>query len=637
MAVSMQKKLALALSAAAILAACDDPAKGITGNPGVDSLAVNTKQDTVIVNVKRDSVVVNTKPDSIVVNVGGDTININVQNGTNGETKPGAKTSLIVKILDARTRAPLAGAKVARIDGKSVETLENGTCAFDSVLNGTLPLEVRLKGYETILEEVQIQPNEGKDQSSKTVLSTLLMHKIGATVKGKLLLASRNPSEGPSPAESVSLELRLPGEFVAGYRTAKTDANGDYAFTDLPEYAEYAITILPRKFGANLYGGQTLATVPGDLAAGEPRQLPTTTLVTAPSGSLYMLSAPKGEWQPGKKFTVWFSDRIDTSVLEQDAVQLLKNGVPIAIRYNWENVTSGLSIQPFEGDWPSGVLTLSMKGFVDRGGNPLSGNAYDPVQVALTAPFPVNGLGNVDSLWVTTNFYSPYTSTSVDTNVLDFNTTDYTLHWTKVEGADAYEVYTRETPASVWLLTQTVLEDTAAAMHINAPATYKPFTRSHMVVAKSGTHRADFSSATVLALRDGMGPNLTQTYYTSFQFASPNASFNNTAGDTALKVRVRMDLRSNYNVAIEPLDTTATPGLKMEKNPYYTYYGESHVYVSGFTWITGTSAIIEFTIPPNEYPYYYTLTLDFSRMTDLSGNRVWSTSGKPIVTYTLSY
>lgn len=624
MALSMPNKLVLALSAAAMLLACDDKSNPVLGDSDQDSLAVHTRQDTVVVDVK---------PDSIVVNVGGDTINVNV--GTDAKAPQPPKTSLIVKVLDARTRAPLAGAKVLRLDGKGAETLANGTCTFDSAQIGAMPLEVRLAGYATLQEEVQIPANAGKDPSPRSVLSTLLMHKTGATLKGKLLLASRNPAEGLSPAEGVKLELLLSDEFVDGYRTATTDADGDYAFTDLPEYTGYAIAILPRKFGANLYGGQALEPVPGDLAAGETRQLPATTLATAPSGSLYLLTAAKSEWQAGKKFTVWFSDRIDTSVLASDAVELSKNGVPVAIRYNWENVTSGLSIQPFQGDWPAGELTLTMKGFVDRGGNPLSGTAA-PVQVALTSPFPLDGVGNVDSLWVTTMMYSPGASTIVDTNALDYNTADYTLHWNKVPGADAYEVYTRETPASVWLLTQTVYEDTIAPLHFNAPTAYKPLTRSHMVVAKSGTHRADFSSAAVLPLVDGIGPNLSLLYYSPFQVLSPNPNFNNLYGDTTLIVRVKMELRSNYNVPIEPLDTARTVNMKIEK-PSYSYYGDSKVTVSAFTWISATSAIIEFSVPPHEYPYNYALSLDFSRMTDLSGNRVWSSSGKPVLVYTIPY
>ena len=77
-ALSMPKKLVLALSSAVLLLACNEDTNPITGTTGLDSLSHSARQDTVVVDVRPDSVVVNVKPDSVVVNVGSDSIVVNV-------------------------------------------------------------------------------------------------------------------------------------------------------------------------------------------------------------------------------------------------------------------------------------------------------------------------------------------------------------------------------------------------------------------------------------------------------------------------------------------------------------------------------------------------------------------------------
>jgi hypothetical protein len=540
-------------------------------------------------------------------------------------------------VLDARTRKTLGGAKVRFLGGSSKLSLESGISTFDSVGTGTNIVEVSLDKYAAVQDTVQIPSAEKGRIPEESALRTILLHKQGVSLKGKILLRPKDSKAELRPGKDVIVELRLPSRFVNGYQAAKTDGNGEYVFEDLPEYAEYALKALSYETGTERYGSQVLAPVSQDLEAGISHTLPIGMLSFLSGSSLYMLTPMEGEWAVGKDFKVLFSAGIDTGSLDAGSIRLLQNGVAIALDYSWEKGNTQLSLIPYQGKWPAGgTLTVSLQGFRDVDGNRLDASgSLGSAQIVLKPSFSGKELGAVDSIWIKSQIVFNIFQTPVDTNAIDWNTTSYQLVWNAVDGADGYDVYSRETPASLWLLTGSS-DDTTFSMNVQAPTTYKPITRSHLVVARSGTFRADISQARILELEDEIGPVLSGTGYLRKEDASQ--SVDNSYSSEPKKIAIIMDLKgAGYPYGImEPLDTHVEPKLYFDRiNTFYSYPTEPWPVFTEFQWLSGTSARIVFIIAANSNAMGLRLRVDLKEMRDKNGNPLTSIYGTPSTTLDL--
>ncbi|MDB5051060.1 MAG: hypothetical protein JWO30_4131 [Fibrobacteres bacterium] len=536
---------------------------------------------------------------------------------------PSAKASITFSVLDASTRQPLKGAEIVFIGGPTVISREDGTISVDSIGIGSHLVRTGLQGYETAEDEVQLSVYGVETVKPQATLKTILLHKQGVSVSGKILIGPKSGKGALQVGNGVTVELRLNGNFVDAFRTAQSSESGEFRFTGLPENVECSLSVQSLVKDGDTYGVSDQPRTPADLAVGVDYRLPTSILRFFPKGGLLVLSPSEIKLQLGKPLEILFSNSIDTADLPTDAVTLLSNNVSVAIRYSWKDGNTILSLMPFQGDWPSlGALSIYLSGLKDTDGNLLQGPVNGKVAIDLTTEAPAGGLRPVDSIWVKSVYFSdPFFA--VDTDVVDYSTPHYTLTWNKVEGAGEYEVYTRETPDALWLLSGTAFRDTT--FEYSSPddgRVYKPMTRQHMVVAMTQGGRGDISKAPVLSLKDGLGP--TVGYGSTLAKVNQNESFDNTSGTEPKTVLLKMTLRNQAGNALEPLDVSRGPAFKVVEGGYIGgYYYGNYNYKPGiakFTWTAGNTALIEVTIDPGKDGRGDTITLDLNGIQDLAGN-----------------
>jgi len=114
------------------------------------------------------------------------------------------------------------------------------------------------------------------------------------------------------------------------------------------------------------------------------------------------------------------------------------------------------------------------------------------------------------------------------------------------------------------------------------------------------------------------------------------SGFDNTGNVTAKFININIPV----SYLPEPLDTTIKPTLKVAEGSYLTLssimYGDSTYKVaeaySRWTWISQRSGVMEVLINEDKDGSYDTLSIDFTGLTDIAGNKADTTYGAGVIT-----
>ncbi|MDQ3001284.1 MAG: hypothetical protein M3Y08_08495 [Fibrobacterota bacterium] len=544
---------------------------------------------------------------------------------------------LVLKVQDARTRLPLAGAEASLLDGGKGAAGKDGIIRLDSLGEGASLIHVSMAGYAGQVEEVTAESGESQ-AAIKTLVRTIEMHKLGAALTGRLYLQPIDRDSALEPVANARIELRLPVIFTEPFRTTQTSATGEFILSDLPEAVGYSLSVpTETRAGVNYRLGPFQSDGSG-LVAGEKYRMSSLVMESSVSGALFILTPMEVKVKPEDKVEIRFSGAIDTGALAEHAIKAFSVSSPrenemiqtqeIALEHGWREGGKVLTVEPFQSGWPvDRSVTIHLSGFKDTIGTSLSGNQDFGGAIILMTPSPTGGaLEAVDSVWISPSFFGSLGGTTD----MDNSASSYNLTWTPVPGATQYEVYTREDNRALWSLTSvTTMPNTFYSAQ--GPVNYAPLQRRHMIIPRNGMYRGRFSEAMELTLKDNVRPRISKDQSQLQRLG--NQSMDNSSGTSDMLVDFVLRLRSNQFMELEPLDTTRSPQARL----FMWGLGESSpVIFDTYSWLTPNTARIILRVPPGVDARYHVLEINFQILMDLAGNLVGPVEGNTAVAFTLN-
>jgi hypothetical protein len=540
-------------------------------------------------------------------------------------------STVTIYVLDVRTGLPLEDVRVDLL-GVGAEKTDGGHVNFKDVKAGTYFVRLSKKGYEssqtTITSEVQ---------GTETVVAvnysaTLGIHKLGAKVKGRVLIRSPK-GDSTKAAKNATVNLfsspMTDGIFLNAVRTVKTDTNGWYTFENLAEYADYAVEVADIKVGDRTYRQEYTDIGNDPLISTSPTYMaPVSVLFPSTAGNLtvYSLGTRLVKGQP---FVLEFSNPIDTAELVTFPLASIQLRVTptfggittIAASLAWNADHTKLSIMPLSSDWVDGsTYMVNLSSVQDIYGDAVSTSFTD-----LTVPAATVALGAVTNVRLRAN--TSIRGTIFDTTIVDYATTPYRLSWNKVAGAEGYSVLYRQGTDSAWQLRVTTTGNTANDTTVTlAPTalTGKAWTRYLMVLPNSSTQPVPYSLGGLMTVKDGVRPSLNVAG--SAITAPGGTSFNNTTG-TAQSITLTLGtfLTGSQN---DPIDTTKKPTIRVGNGGVVGTFP-----APTFRWTSLTGGTLSVTVPANTSGVADTVVVDFSTVTDLAGNFFDNLPVAPVLRY----
>jgi hypothetical protein len=225
-----------------------------------------------------------------------------------------------------------------------------------------------------------------------------------------------------------------------------------------------------------------------------------------------------------------------------------------------------------------------------------------------------------------------------DTDIVDYSTERYTLHWTRVANATFYEIYQRRDAADAWKKIGMTGPETTYTVVCDPGADPKPIRRQHKIVPGNRGGSSPLADAPTLEVRDGISPSMfgIEDWSTHVgEYDNPNGAvflplfdsgFDNRNKDSDYVATLFMDFEHISSIVpMEPLDTSVVPMVEIKESPGKNRFGETwddHYkpeFIS-FTWISATEAAIKVRVAAGKNGMYDRLTVSLDRVTDLSGN-----------------
>jgi hypothetical protein len=552
---------------------------------------------------------------------------------TLGPNRSDLKGSVIVRVQDANTREPVAGAAVSLVGGPEGTTGDDGKVTFPDVPSGTYFVRTAKGGYETGEEALESTVKGELTPVPVLVSRTISLYKSGAVVKGRLLL---RPNKGKEPIKSpgaVTVEMRLTGAFAKALRTAVTTASGDFSFDSLPELSTYALRVPEFTVDGKRYRLTVPTPVSAVLYAGEQFTMPVTVLDPVASSALQLLSLTSAKLEKGKPLSVEFATPVDTSALAAGSILLAANGANIAAEVSWSSDLTVLAVKPYQADWAeASSYTLTLTSLVDNQGGPLRGPQGESyVVISATIASPASNPAKIANLRLRANLYLPNIG-SVDTGVVDYLTSSYRLLWSKDSGALGYDVYTREAQDSAWKQVAAFVTDTQFNISAyNRPLSKGPL-RQHMVVPKGDKASTSFDGAAALMVEDGVKPTLSTSSPVTLL---SGLGFSNLGGSAKRTVELSVSLRSYSSGTLEPLDTSKAPDIRVGEgcNGFGSCDSTYAPKLLGFAWTSRTTAKVQMEVEAGKDGRRDSLVIDFSKVADLNGNVFDTLPNAPVLKF----
>lgn len=525
-------------------------------------------------------------------------------------------TTVIVKVIDSNSGAPLDSVAVAISGGGSSQTESSGLTRFEELAVGQYMIELTRAGYEPVTTVVSVASDENSHEVpiARQTAAIYTMAKQGVSVSGKVYYQSE--AQTKKAAASATVQLRLGGNqaiFTNPLRTTQTLPSGEFFFDNLPENTASSIEVLAYRAGGKSYRQTSTASVSSG-KVGDTVFVSPIILTWSAENYFSILSHNLEDIKGDDSITITFSEAVDTAHMTFDSVYVTSGGDPVLVDLSWADKNKTLRVSLYDGTWSTGAsYRLYIGKLRSTNGTVLGGQGYSPMY-----SFGVRSegiLGDVENV--------RYRVGSSDTNKIDYDTRSVTLLWSALPNASHYEIYRKSVTDSSWRRAYSAVADTSKTISTTS-AFYNGGTLQFIVLGVNSESRSPVSSATVLTLRDEQGPVFTSSYVTSF------SGFDRSSYSTAGK-----ETKTVSGIP-EALDTSKSPSITVIEGGR-SYYGDSTYAVSPddcvWAWTTQSRGALEVTIPAGEDGAYDTLVVDFSGLTDVAGNPVDTTGGGGVIKY----
>jgi hypothetical protein len=508
--------------------------------------------------------------------------------------------SIFVLITDAYSANTLDNASLRIIGGPRVFTDNDGIALFTGIDVGRYTLILERDGYESMRSTLTIMANEINYTRVFTYSpDSYSMFRKGVRLAGKIYYRDGDQTK---PADSITVGVAVASYFIRPSRETVTSAEGDYAFDSLPEQDKYTLHVRSFSRGGKIYATPQSGTQAGGKRVGDDPFVPAIVLDAQRSAELLVVATNLATLKADGKATIVFSAPIDTSAIVYGSITLKSGNEILLCDAAWSADCKTLFVAIHGAEWSMGTYTLSLSLTSTTGAVYAGTNAF-----AIQSDILV--LGNVEEVRLASN------------QRIDYNTAQITLAWSALEGALAYDIYTkRKYLESSWVLTVGNVSDTFAIIN-TAKAFEEGQTARYIVLGRNNHGASNPDSATVIGLSDNVGP-----------FISPERSsivkspaykiFDNSAGAVSDTIFLFVSLIDSMGRTIEPLDTALDPKLVMRNAASDTGAGAFVLPDSlmSWRWASRTSGIVQSVVPAGRNASDDSLYVDFTAVTDMAGN-----------------
>jgi hypothetical protein len=508
--------------------------------------------------------------------------------------------SVFVLVTDAYSDNTLDSVSLRIIGGPRVVTDNDGIALFTGIESGRYTLVLERNGYESMRSTLTIETSEINYTRTFTYTpDSYVMFRKGVQLKGKIYYKDGSQAK---PADSIVAGVALSSYFIRPSRETQTSASGDYAFDSLPEQNAYTLYIKSFSRGGKIYAAPQNGIQVSRRRIGDDPFVPAIILDAQRSAELLVLATNLAQLKSEDRAMVVFSEPLDTSAIVFGSITLKSGNEVLLCDPAWSVNCETLFVAIHGGGWSMGTYTLSLSlksisGAVYAGSFPFS--IYSDVLV----------IGKVEEVRLASN------------QRIDYNTAQITLAWSPLEGALAYDIYTkRKYRESSWVLVVGNVSDTFALVN-TAKAFEEGQTAQYIVLGRNNHGASNPDSAAIIGLKDNVGP-----------FISPERSsivkspaykiFDNSAGATSDTIFLFVSLIDSMGRTIEPLDTALDPKLVMRNAASDTGAGAFILPDSllSWRWASRTSGIVQSVVPAGRNASDDSLYVDFTAVTDMAGN-----------------
>ncbi len=267
---------------------------------------------------------------------------------------------------------------VVELDSKAKQVSKNGRVLFEGLTPGEHLFRVSKNGYADLIVTVSMDHDASSPDMPilRDEVRTVHMYRAGLTVKGQVRREMADETHAAAENANVLLipDAPMEGEWATTSYAAVTDKKGLYEFTDIPEIAEYTVTVEVHT------DAQGRTWYPADVINAEhaPSDLvdTLTAVILTHDKPKYVIDrtnyATLGEKEA---FKAVFSNPVDTvfTVKNPPIVANLTQDDTVAVTWKWSADGHVLSVSPLSGQWHlTDEYMLHVNGYVDAYGQALT-------------------------------------------------------------------------------------------------------------------------------------------------------------------------------------------------------------------------------------------------------------------------
>ncbi len=504
------------------------------------------------------------------------------------ESKTTGSVDFIVK--DIGTATAIDSAKITWvINGVAKEAYTDslGYASIPELEKGIYSFEVHKPGY-TPLTLTNINMTESIDSKMPILIDrdvVAYMHSNSVNLSGIIKIEDSKGNKTPQAGVIVDLIISSSTGINNIALVDTTDENGMYTFSNLPERAEsYEISTRSYESEGVLYERRNLTPQPlNNLKAGE-QVVQTPEIITINSQG-FTVDSYNTELAKADTLTVVFSTPVDASKIKRDNITIHNEGNNI-VAANWSLNTAGtiLKIYPAMGTWGAG------------------GNYDFSLVLINTQNLSLNEVHNfkvTDTAMPTT--VTGFTDFAGAATRIDWDATSIDVIWTAVDDAAGYYIYLKKTGDDNYIKIKDVNDGSTVKTTVYGLDFTNAKMDSLLVVSYTSNGTSDFTTASVLALKDVVAPSITEHPIRII------GDLNNTAYAEAFIAFI------DTLVVPGDIDTTIAPAIALQSG----LIGLS----PSSKWLNNNRLEISYSVPASNNAATFTIdTLIVNGLTDISGN-----------------
>lgn len=346
----------------------------------------------------------------------------------NDEAKDKANISFLV--LDSYSGEAIDSVEIYRSkDSKTNLTDSLGYSVWKKNAIGNYVFELSKEGYATIRTSVDVV-EEGLGDVARVpdVTATVPMYKLGAEVNGTILYTDKETKNKVPAADVTVIITNLNRSIIPNEMSVKTDKNGNYSFSQLPEASSFLITVPQTSIDGNKYEVISSTSVPAQRAgATVDLGVQNLTLVTS---DFSLVNSNTNKIDTNTTVTLSFSTILDKDSVIKN-IKVLKGNISVLTQVSLSTDNKTISIKPFSGSWEDNKNYTISGAVYSSNGSYLNVNKSFTVGGTTTTRKP----GQIDELKV-----------ELDGSYLD-------ISWTRKDSlATGYSIYYKNDSMSNYLM-----------------------------------------------------------------------------------------------------------------------------------------------------------------------------------------